>query len=52
MNGIFTVETLSYLKKRGRISGATAAIGNALNVKPILKGSKDGIIVGVKKCRC
>lgn len=31
------VETLEYLKKGGRISAATAAVGTLLNIKPILK---------------
>ena len=30
------VETLEYLKKGGRISSATAAVGTLLNIKPIL----------------
>lgn len=32
-----TVETLSYLARAGRISRTQAAIGNALNIKPILE---------------
>lgn len=36
MNVIFTVETLEYLHKGGRIGGATAFLGSALNIKPIL----------------
>ena len=31
------VETLEYLKKGGRISATTAAVGTLLNIKPILK---------------
>jgi DegV family protein with EDD domain len=31
------VDSLEYLKRGGRISGGTAAIGNLLNIKPILK---------------
>ena len=33
---LFTVETLEYLQKGGRISLAKATIGNMLNIKPIL----------------
>jgi len=33
---IFTVNTLEYLHKGGRIGGATAFLGSALNIKPIL----------------
>ena len=51
MNGIFTVEDLSYLARSGRISNATAVVGNVLNVKPLLKGNADGYIVQFRKCR-
>ena len=51
MNGIFTVGNLKYLAKSGRLSGATALIGNVLSIKPILRGNKDGYIVQFKKCR-
>jgi len=36
MNIIFTVETLEYLHKGGRLGGATAFLGSALSIKPIL----------------
>jgi len=36
MNVIFTVRTLEYLHKGGRIGGATAFLGSALDIKPIL----------------
>lgn len=51
MNGVFTVGNLKYLAKTGRLSGATAVIGNVLNIKPILRGNKDGYIVQFKKVR-
>jgi len=51
MNGVFTVGDLKYLSKTGRISGAVALIGNALRIKPILRGNKDGFIVQFKNCR-
>lgn len=51
MNGVFTVGDLKFLAKTGRISGATALVGNVLNIKPILRGNKDGFIVQFKKCR-
>lgn len=51
MNGVFTVGDLKYLSHTGRISGAVAAIGNALNIRPILRGNKEGFIVQFKKCR-
>jgi DegV family protein with EDD domain len=33
---IFTVETLEYLRRGGRIGGATALLGTALSIKPVL----------------
>ncbi len=51
MNGVFTVGNLKYLAKTGRLSGASAVIGNVLSIKPILRGNKDGYIVQFKKCR-
>ena len=51
MNGVFTVGDLRYLSKTGRLSGSAAFVGNILNIKPILRGNKDGYIVQFKKCR-
>lgn len=51
MNGVFTVGDLKYLAHTGRIHGTVAFVGNILNIKPILRGSKDGYIVQYKKCR-
>jgi DegV family protein with EDD domain len=50
MNVIFTVETLEYLHKGGRIGGATALLGSALSIKPILY-IKDGRIEPLEKTR-
>ena len=50
MNGVFTVGDLKYLAKTGRLSGSAAFVGNILNIKPILRGNKDGYIVQFKKC--
>ena len=44
------LETLDYLKKGGRMSGARAAIGTLLSVKPII-GVKDGEVDMVDKVR-
>ena len=38
----FTVEDLKYLKRGGRVSAATALLGTALNVKPVLHVDNDG----------
>lgn len=51
MNGVFTVGDLKYLAKTGRIKDAVAKVGNILNIKPILRGNKEGFIVQFKKCR-
>lgn len=50
MNIIFTVETLEYLYKGGRIGGATALLGSALNIKPVLY-VKDGRIEPLERPR-
>ena len=47
----FTVDDLNFLKRTGRVSGATAAIGTVLNIKPLLWGDPAGHIVALKKCR-
>ncbi|WP_373599746.1 DegV family protein [Paraclostridium bifermentans] len=39
----FSVDSLDYLHKGGRISGTKAAIGTLLNIKPILK-IEDGLV--------
>ena len=44
------VETLDFLKKGGRITPATAAIGSMLNIKPVLKLDV-GVLETYKKCR-
>lgn len=51
MNGLFTVGNLKYLSRTGRLHGAKAAVGNMLNVKPILRGDADGHIVEFRKTR-
>src|SRR5205085_7757101 len=47
---LFTVNTLEYLARGGRIGKAAAFAGNLLNVKPILS-IKDGEVVPVKRVR-
>lgn len=44
------VETLEFLKKGGRITAATAAVGTLLNIKPVLKLGV-GVLDTYKKCR-
>jgi len=47
---IWTVDTLEYLAKGGRIGKAAAFAGNLLNVKPILT-IRDGEVVPLKRVR-
>jgi DegV family protein with EDD domain len=45
-----SLETLEYLKKGGRISGARAAIGGLLSVKPII-AVEDGVVESTERPR-
>ncbi len=47
----FTVESLSFFHRSGRISHATYALGSVLNIKPLLRGDEEGHIVSCEKCR-
>jgi len=47
----FMVEDLNFLKRGGRISPATAVVGTALNIKPILKIAGDGTLTNFAKVR-
>ena len=47
---LFTVETLEYLRRGGRIGGARALLGSMLDVKPIL-AMEDGSIEPVGRVR-
>ena len=47
----FTVDDLNFLKRTGRVSGVTAMMGTALNIKPLLYGSKEGKIVNCGNAR-
>ncbi|MDD7443628.1 MAG: DegV family protein, partial [Clostridiales bacterium] len=47
----FTVDDLNYLKRGGRISAATAAIGTMLSIKPVLHMDNVGHLVAVCKAR-
>jgi DegV family protein with EDD domain len=47
---IFTVDTLEYLRRGGRIGGARALLGSVLNIKPVLQVS-DGRIEPHDKVR-
>ena len=47
----FVVDDLKYLRKGGRISGASALVGSLLQIKPILRGNEEGKIVLFDKAR-
>lgn len=47
----FTVDDLNFLKRTGRVSGATAMIGTVLNIKPVLWGDTEGHITARGKFR-
>lgn len=47
----FSVDTLEYLQKGGRIGRITAMAGTMLNIKPILSFAEDGQLKSVAKVR-
>ena len=47
----FMVEDLMYLKRGGRVSAATAVVGSALNIRPVLKIEEDGTLKNFAKAR-
>lgn len=47
----FKVEDLMYLKRGGRVSAATAVVGTALNIKPILTINGEGKLDTIDKKR-
>ncbi|MDD6044961.1 MAG: DegV family protein [Clostridia bacterium] len=47
----FTVDDLNHLKRGGRISPTTAAIGTMLNIKPVMHMDNEGHLVAVGKVR-
>ena len=47
---MFSVDTLEYLKKGGRISSTKATVGSLLNIKPILE-TRDGLVAQVGQVR-
>lgn len=47
----FMVQDLMYLKRGGRVGAATAIVGSALNIKPMLKIDENGKLVTVDKKR-
>lgn len=48
---LFSVETLRYLVKNGRLSGASGFLGSMLKIKPMLEVTKDGRVESIEKIR-
>ncbi len=51
MEHIFTVESLEYLYRGGRISRATKTVGGLLGIKPILHVDDEGKLVSLEKSK-
>lgn len=51
MEHIFTVETLEYLYKGGRLSRTSAIAGGLLDIKPIIEINDLGALVAIEKVR-
>lgn len=49
--GYFTINTLEYLKRGGRIGRLAGTVGELLNLKPIITTDEDGIFYNVTKVR-
>ncbi len=47
----FTVDDLNHLKRGGRVSAATALLGTALGIKPVLHVDDEGHLINVSKTR-
>ena len=47
----FTVDDLFFLKRGGRVSGATAVLGTMLSIKPVMHVDNEGHLINVQKAR-
>ena len=47
----FTVDDLFFLKRGGRVSAATALVGSALGIKPVLHVDNEGHLINISKAR-
>ncbi len=50
MHTYFVLETLDYLRKNGRLTGITALLATALNIKPVM-GADHGVIIKLDQSR-
>ncbi len=51
MNIFFTLDTLEFLQKNGRVGKAQALLGGLLGIKPILQVDKEGYVAPADKVR-
>lgn len=51
MDHVFTVESLEYLFKGGRVSRTSAIVGGLLGIKPVLEVNEEGKLVAIEKVR-
>lgn len=49
LNHWFTVDSLSHLRRGGRVTGATAFVGNLLHIKPVLNVNHEGHLIPREK---
>ena len=47
----FTIDDLMFLKRGGRVSGATAVVGSVLGIKPVMHVDNDGHLIKVTTAR-
>ncbi len=47
----FTIDDLMFLKRGGRVSGATAIVGSMLSIKPVMHVDNDGHLIKVDTAR-
>ena len=47
----FTIDDLMFLKRGGRVSGATAIVGSILSIKPVMHVDNDGHLIKVDTAR-
>ncbi|HEY8345864.1 MAG TPA: DegV family protein [Symbiobacteriaceae bacterium] len=51
MHVFFTLDTLEFLQRNGRIGKAQALLGSLLGVKPILQVDREGVVAPLEKVR-
>ncbi|MCI5622550.1 MULTISPECIES: DegV family protein [Anaerostipes] len=47
----FVLETLEVLRRNGRLSRVSATLASALNIKPVMEGTRDGVIQKLTQAR-